>query len=384
MSIYVKGSGKKKKYVAKGSIPLGGGAYKYYERVMKGASSKQEAIAMELDFKRRFNFESSLTSNRSFTLQEFIQYYNDAKKNSIKSSTKQSNQYISKFFTPLFDRKITSISSNDIKNVLDKKFNEGLSEGYVNKGLEYANKVFSYAVKQGFITYNPVQKISHYKRPDQQKNDPVVYTPEQFSRFISCFPKDKNNGTDDYPCYVIANVLFLCGLRIGECLALTKEDIDLNNNTLRINKTVFRNVEGHSYLVTPPKTRNSIRTILIPKTLKQILSEYLEWFDHLYGTNEKCFLFGIDQPIHPKTVRKRFKKAADKAGLPIIKLHGARHSAASWMMNSGMPAVAVANRLGHTVSELTRTYTHLFNQSEKALVDSIDSVFEKLDSNKTN
>ena len=54
------------------------------------------------------------------------------------------------------------------------------------------------------------------------------------------------------------------------------------------------------------------------------------------------------------------------------------------MMNSGMPAVAVANRLGHTVSELTRTYTHLFNQSEKALVDSIDSVFEKLDSNKTN
>lgn len=376
MTIYIKGSGKNKKYIAKGSIPLGGGSYHHYHRVMKGATSKKDAQEMEIEFKKSFNLEKSRWFNKSFTLKEFINFYDAEKMNSIKSSTKQSNHYISKFFIPLFDVEIHSLKSYQIKSILDEKIKKGLEPSYVNKALEYITKVMNFGIKKGIIQNNPAQEIEHYKNPDAEVKEMKYYTPEEFKKFIHYFPKEKN-GTLDYMCYVVVNCLYFLGLRINECLALTREDIDLAQSTIRINKTVFRNINGHSYIITSPKTKNSIRTILIPNTLINILKEYLEWFDNLYKSNSKCFLFGVDQPIHPKNIRKRVKKTAETAELPYIRLHDFRHSHASLLANSGMPINAIASRLGHTISECQKTYIHLFNDSEKRLVASIDCQFQE-------
>ena len=78
------------------------------------------------------------------------------------------------------------------------------------------------------------------------------------------------------------NLLYFMGCRFGECVALTMNDIDMDKGTIRFNKTVARYVQGRSYLVTPPKTRNSIRTITMPKRMKCIMQEYLDWYKDLY------------------------------------------------------------------------------------------------------
>lgn len=378
MAIYVKGSGKNKKYIAKGTIPLGGHSYKSYQRVMEGATNKKEAQAMELEFKKNFSLEKIVTKRKSYTLKEFIDFYNSEKNRQIKSSTKQSNFYISKFFIPLFDMEVHRITSDQIKKILDMKIESGLEESYVNKALEYITKIFNFGLKKGILQINPAQKVERYRDPDALVKEMKFYTPAEFKKFIQFFPKERNESLD-YVCYVVVNCLYFLGLRINECLALTREDINIEKATVRVNKTVFRNVDGHSYLVTSPKTKNSIRTILIPTTLLEILKEYLKWFDNLYGINKKCFLFGIDHPIHPKNIRKRVKKTAIAADLPIIRLHDFRHSHASLLANSGMPINAIASRLGHTISECQKTYIHLFNESEKRLVEVIDQEFKKGD-----
>lgn len=375
MAIYVKGSGKNKKYIAKGTIPLGGHTYQNYHRVMVGATNKKDAQAMELEFKKSFSLEKSVTKKKSYTLKEFIDFYDSEKNRQIKSSTKQSNFYISKFYIPLFDVEIHRITSEQIKKILDEKIESGLEESYVNKALEYITKIFNFGLKKGIILANPAQKVERYRNPDALVKEMKFYTPAEFKKFIQFFPKERNESLD-YVCYVVVNCLYFLGLRINECLALKREDINIEKATVRVNKTVFRNVDGHSYLVTSPKTKNSIRTILIPTALLGILEEYLEWFDNLYGINSKCFLFGIDHPIHPKNIRKRVKKSAIAAGLPTIRLHDFRHSHASLLANSGMPINAIASRLGHTISECQKTYIHLFNESEKRLVDAIDQEFK--------
>lgn len=172
------------------------------------------------------------------------------------------------------------------------------------------------------------------------------------------------------------NLLYFIGCRFGECVALTMNDIDMDKGTIRFNKTVARYVQGRSYLVTPPKTRNSIRTITMPKRMKCIMQEYLDWYKDLYCITKDTFLFGVDRPVLAKVVKKRMAIACEKSGIRMIKIHGFRRSNASLLCNANAPVSLVAKRLGHTQTECLKTYVKFFNNSEQDLIDIIDSQFE--------
>lgn len=85
----------------------------------------------------------------------------------IKSSTKQSNTYISKYFESLYDEKIQSLTSGQIKQITDAAFKKGLSEEYVNKMLTYLNKIFNYGLEMGYVQFNPGQKNSQIHKTGQ-------------------------------------------------------------------------------------------------------------------------------------------------------------------------------------------------------------------------
>lgn len=240
--------------------------------------------------------------------------------------------------------------------------------------LTYLNKIFNYGLEMGYVQFNPVKRIPKYKRPDKIIDEDDFYTPDEFEQFIQCFPKNKENG--EYVCYVIVNLLYFMGCRFGECVALTMNDIDMDKGTIRFNKTVARYVQGRSYLVTPPKTRNSIRTITMPKRMKCIMQEYLDWYKDLYCITKDTFLFGVDRPVLAKVVKKRMAIACERSGIRMIKIHGFRRSNASLLCNANAPVSLVAKRLGHTQTECLKTYVKFFNNSEQDLIDIIDSQFE--------
>lgn len=365
----------KSKIIMEGTIRIGYYNYKKYRRVIP-VRTLSEGRAYEKEFKETFDIEKDSVSHAVITFEDLIKEYNRRKNRQIKSSTKQSNLYISKLFSELFDKKVGLVTTKDIEKILDDLYNKKYAVSYVNKALNYIKKVYRFATDEELVLRNPAQKIKEYKRPDELKKEMNFYTADEFNRFIKCFPRNRENG--DYFCYMVINFLYFLGLRLGECLALRPKDIDLEKRTVRIDKTIFWHVEGHSFIVTPPKTENSNRTILIPNHLMELLTDYLEWFNNFYNVTDDCFLFGIDRPILPKSIRKRMKKACELSGVKEIRIHDFRHSHASLLANSGLPISAIAKRLGHTVNECQRTYIHLFESTETALVDAIDKQFDNL------
>ena len=202
-----------KKYEIRGSVPTSTGKYHYYF-FRKSFNSINEAREYELKYKESFNIENHTIENHSYTLKEFIDVYDLAKANQLKSSTKQSNTYISKYFESLYDEKIQSLTSGQIKQITDAAFKKGLSEEYVNKMLTYLNKIFNYGLEMGYVQFNPVKRIPKYKRPDKIIDEDDFYTPDEFEQFIQCFPRNKENG--EYVCYVIVNLLYFMGCRFGD------------------------------------------------------------------------------------------------------------------------------------------------------------------------
>lgn len=151
-----------KKYEIRGSVPTSTGKYHRYS-FRKTFNSINDAREFELKYKESFNAETHAFESHSYTLKEFIDVYDLAKANQLKSSTKQSNTYISKYFEALYDEKIQSLTSGQIKQITDAAFKKGLSEEYVNKMLTYLNKIFNYGLEMGYVQFNPVKKIPNTK-----------------------------------------------------------------------------------------------------------------------------------------------------------------------------------------------------------------------------
>lgn len=368
MAIYKR----KKTYYMRGKIYLPDGSIQGYNRAIKDPSIKriEQARQYENDFRSKYNKQFDEAQTSFYTLFEFYEVYKRDKKNQKKTTTIKSDDYIFKKFEPLYNHKLNYITTNDVKHLLDQYYDRGLSVEYVNKIRNFINKLFNYAVKiKRILNFNPVSVIPEYKRVDEVVKEMDIYTPAEWSE-INVKLKELN-----IVYFTFISILYYTGMRLGEVRALTPVDIDLNSKKIRINKTlsdVKKKESGESWIVTSPKTKNSIRTILIPDKLHAILKDYFKYYNTLYVKDKNSFLFGVDRPLQAKVIREKFHRAADAAELRRIRIHDLRHSHASVLINNGALDKAVADRLGNTVNEVRKTYSHLFIETEEKLINIIN------------
>lgn len=145
-------------------------------------------------------------------------------------------------------------------------------------------------------------------------------------------------------------ILYWCGLRLGELLALTGDDIDFNRGVIMVRRNIAK--VGSSYVVSEPKTSTSRRVIQMPPFLEEELSAIM--YLNAIQPQERIFPF-----THNK-MRKLMQGAIERAGLPKIRVHDLRHSHVSLLIDLGFPAPAIAERIGHSSISVTFTYAHLF------------------------
>ncbi|MDQ0361864.1 tyrosine-type recombinase/integrase [Breznakia pachnodae] len=313
---------------------------------------------------------------KSFTLNELIELYDKYKSREIKTSTKLSNKYMANALSQWKDFDLTLLNEKLIENDILNPVFEKKSVSYTNKIRSYLNKIFSFALKEELIIVNPISKISIYRNPDEVIKEVRHYTPDDWRIINQCFKTWIEKNPNDYIYFVIISILYYMGMRIGEVLALSKNDI-INNTYINIYKTCtfFPRTEIESgYLVTAPKTFNSRRKIKMPKILRQIMNQYFEYYNDRYTENAQ-FLFGGNQPVHIRNVGRKFKKITELGKLPQLKVHSLRHSHASFLINNGAISKAVAERLGNTETEVQKTYSHLFKSASDACVQLIDDEF---------
>lgn len=153
-------------------------------------------------------------------------------------------------------------------------------------------------------------------------------------------------------------ILYWCGLRLGELLALTSADFDFEKSTVRISKSYQR--IGSTDVITDPKTPKSVRTVQMPDFLSEEIREYI---GSLYGLapDERIF------PVSKNYLHREMTRGCSVSGVKRIRVHDIRHSHVSLLIDMGFSAVAIADRVGHESIDITYRYAHLFPTTQREI-----------------
>lgn len=170
------------------------------------------------------------------------------------------------------------------------------------------------------------------------------WTKEEFLKFIDAM-------MDSPVHYYAFELLYWCGLRIGELLALTPSDFDFKTGRVSITKS-YQRIKGKD-MITTPKTRKSNRVIQMPEFLSEEIQDYLS---RLYGVEPDSRIF----PLNKGSLRRAMEKGCKASGVKVIRLHDLRHSHVSLLIDMGFSALAIAERVGHESIDITYRYAHLF------------------------
>lgn len=151
------------------------------------------------------------------------------------------------------------------------------------------------------------------------------------------------------------------GMRFSEALALTPKDFDFAHQSLSISKTWDYKGDG-GFL--PTKNSSSVRKIQIDWQTVVQFSELLR------GLPEEDPIFVTKDKVYNSTVNDILARHCQKAGIPVISVHGLRHTHASLLLYAGVSIGSVARRLGHASMTTTqKTYLHIIHELENKDVD---------------
>ena len=209
-------------------------------------------------------------------------------------------------------------------------------------------------------------KISDPNNHDIEMARTNYLTIEELDRLLKTTKEHANITT-----YTLFLLLAYTGLRRGEALGLQWNDIDFENKTLTVSRT--RSLSG----ITPPKTRNSYRTIIIDDLLVKQLKTYKTWCKSTmlkYGKRlkEDGFILmshNTGEKLSDSTVRNELTRLKKIAKVNDISPHGFRHTHATILINQGVNVKVIAERLGNTPAMIFDVYGHTFKEMEQGSVD---------------
>lgn len=266
---------------------------------------------------------------------------------------------------------IDKITADDIQQFLND--NTHYSNSTINKIYEQLNQAFKIAIQNKYIIDNP---ITYILKPKSNKD----------TKLVKALTVDKQktltkyllNSTMDKEKYKNAFLIQLyMGLRIGEALALSSDDIDLENKFMHVNKTLTLDKEGKVALGNKTKTYAGKRNLPIPNFMENILEEQIN-YSNLKKSN---LLFSYNNnPVHPTTVNSQFKRMLKNLDIyeEGLSTHSLRHSYGTRCIESSMPAVVLQRLMGHTDIKITlNTYTEIFNDFKQSEIDKVNNYYEK-------
>lgn len=163
--------------------------------------------------------------------------------------------------------------------------------------------------------------------------------------------------------YYAFELLYWCGIREGELLALTPADFDFSRKTLRINKS-YQRLQGKD-VITTPKTKKSNRVIQMPDFLCDEIKDYLSL---LYEPVEDERIFQLSK----HQLKRGMEYGCKASGVKEIRIHDLRHSHVSLLIDLGYSAVAIGQRVGHESVEITYRYAHLFPTVQKDMAEKLN------------
>jgi len=284
--------------------------------------------------------------------------------------------------------KLTQLTPAQIQHYLGQKRSEGsrldgkgtLSARTIRHHYMVLHKALQTAVKMGLISRNPTDGVD---TPTCERTEMHTLDAFDLDRFL-----DAARGSPYYPLFFL---LLTSGMRRSEVLALRWQDVDLILGRIHVTRALHSLRDG-SIVIRDCKTQRSRRTVHLPGPATMALREYRHRQERLYaelGQDMKdshlvfCRLDVDWTPegprcLLPNSVTHAWVKLARSAGFPGLRLHDARHTHVSLLMNNGARLEDIAARLGHsTISTTVDIYGHLSDQSRKEVADKFGEILNR-------
>lgn len=223
------------------------------------------------------------------------------------------------------------------------------------------------------VSVNPMDGV---KAPSLTRRPHKTWTPDQMTRFLTEARTDRLYGL----WVLVAST----GMRRSELCGLTRNGLDLTATggaTIRMNVTSV--VAKGKVVVGGGKSRTSRRPVALDRYTAAVLAEHLDrladertTFGNSYQDGGLVFCWPDGTHIYPDTVTEKFNALVDRAGLPLITLHGVRHSYATIALRSGVHPKIVSSRLGHaTVAFTLDTYSEDVPELDRQAAEDIGGLF---------
>ena len=329
---------------------------KKVKKMKRGFPTKREALEWERTFLQQ------QTADLEMTFENFVAVYVADMKGRIKENTWGTKEHILyKKLVPYFGkRKMCDIHSkeviawqNEMLNYRDKN-GKPYSPVYLKTLHNQLSAVFNHAVRHYNLKVNPAAQAGNMGKP--KGREMLFWTKAEYLKFAEAM-------MDKPLSYYAFEMLYWCGIREGELLALTPADFDFEAGTVKINKS-YQRLHGED-VITTPKTKKSNRTIKMPNFLCDEMRDYLGM---LYGVKKKDRIFTVTKSY----LHHEMDRGAKEAGVKRIRIHDLRHSHISLLIDMGFSAVAIADRVGHESIEITYRYAHLFPSKQTEMADKLD------------
>lgn len=316
----------------------------------EGFKTKRESQEWERKFLEQY------ASTPDITFDALLASYIASAKVSLKPTTfdvKQRiiNKQITPFFTGMQLDKITRRTVNEWRTRLLSK---GYQTSYVRTIQAQLSTIFNFAIENYNLPSNPAINTSKLRSTKSKKIN--FWTLEEFRTFAM---------TLKLPQHIMAfYMLFWTGMRVGEMLGLTWDDIDFSSNAITISKTSTRLKKQN--VITTTKTEAGSRVVIMPQFLADMLTDYRKMSEyngeHIFCLTRSALLLKIHT-------------GAEKAGVKQIRLHDLRHSHASLLINSGFSPTDVADRLGHANPAVTlKIYSHFYQSRRGELAEKLSTL----------
>ena len=350
------------------------GSPMYKSAFAKTQKSALKQLHQLLDLYR----DVDLTEECRMTLGEWMDKWLDEymiftiKENTIKGYRSQIDHQIKPF---IGHKQLASLTTADIQKFYNKIKKEGrvhphpihghvLSDSMVRKIHMMLHEAMEVAVRERYIVRNPTDNTTIPKKTTTEKQ---VLDDSQLNRFLEAI-----QGEPYWHDFFYVEVM--TGLRRGEICGIKWSDIDFNEGTLCIKRSVSTK-EGGGVSIGETKTDAGVRTIIMPPSVATLL-----WKKRSDAINEWVFphYTNPSDPLHPSSAYKKLKTLLKRLELPLLRFHDLRHTFATQATDGGVDPKTLAGILGHTDASFTLdTYTHVTSDMQRGASAIVNNMMQQ-------
>lgn len=294
------------------------------------------------------------------TLDDVFEKYYQYRTTNVRITTLEGDRYQYKnHIQPYFgNRVLSTIKQSEVAAWRVEFVKKGYSDKFSNKVLSVFRLMLQHAFERNYklstTLFLELKKIKTGKLLIERE----ILSYDEIDQFLNTFEKEIPS---EYDYWLYFYAFSRSGMRPNEFRGLQVKD--LKKEKISVNHDITSKIAGKGVIIQPCKNESSIREVLMPKDIMNLL------YEHTKDYNPNDFIFGKDKPFSESNIRRELDAHLKKAKLPHITIYGFRHSHATHLIRSGVMIKVVSMRLGHKDIQTTlNTYQHLLKEDQESVL----------------